>query len=397
MHTFSTLHHSTVHIDLGAIENNCNVIRNHIGVQCGLCAVVKADGYGLGAVRIAPRVGRIADLLSVYSPDEAGELLAAGVTTPILILAPVYAIDRFHPVYRGLSSGSVHLVVHGENHLRALQSLAGRYGTRLNVQVKIDTGLHRGGCERDDAKALIETIQQPLRKAGLQLTGIMTHFISAVHDEELTRLQHDRLDSVLRSLTTPISSTCMVHEANTAAMVQWNWSHRNMVRVGLAWTGTVPHGVKPLEGFQPVVSWRSRLAHVRHVGVGEQVGYCGKWTAKRPSPMDVGAEDGKLCAHVRIFDNQFKHPIGDAPVVGSVCMDQIAIDVTDFPATEVGSGVELISTDPSSRATLDQIALAAGVVPHAIISKISSKVHRSYRSPSVQINAQSLSQLKHCH
>jgi len=410
MHTFSTLHHSTVHIDLGAVENNCNVIRNHIGVQCGLCAVMKADGYGLGAVRIAPRVGRIADLLSVYSPDEAGELLAAGITTPILILAPVHTIDRFHPVYRGLSSGLVHLVVHGEDHLRALQSLAGRYGMRLNVQVKIDTGLHRGGCERDDAKSLIETIQQPLRKAGLQLTGIMTHFISAVHDEELTRLQHDRLDSVLRSLATPISSTCMVHEANTAAMVQWNWSHRNMVRVGLAWTGTVPHGVKPLEGFQHVVSWRSRLAHVRHVGVGDQVGYCGKWTAKRPSligivpvgyaagyPMGVGAGDGKGCAHVRIFDNQFKHPIGDAPVVGSVCMDQIAIDVTDFPATGVGSGVELISTDPSSRATLDQIALAAGVVPHAIISKISSKVHRSYRSPSVQINAQSLSQLKHCH
>jgi len=410
MHTFSTIHHSTVHVDLGAIEINCNVIRNHIGKHCGLCTVVKADGYGLGAVRIAPRVGKIADMLSVYSPDEAGELLAAGVTTPILILAPVYAIDRFHPVYRGLSSGLVHLVVHGEDHLRALQSLAIRYGTKLNVQVKIDTGLHRGGCEMDDAISLIETIQQPSRTAGLQLTGIMTHFISAVHDEVLTRMQHDRLESVLRSLATPISSTCMVHEANTAAMVQWKWSHRNMVRVGLAWTGTVPHGVKPLEGFQPVVSWRSHLAHIRHVGVGDQVGYCGKWKAKRPSligivpvgyaagyPMGVGEGDGEGCAHVRIFDNQFKHSIGDATVVGSVCMDQIAIDVTDFPATGVGSGVELISTDPSSRASFDQLALAAGVVPHAIISKISSKVHRSYRSPAVMIDAPSSTQLKHCH
>ena len=182
-----------------------------------------------------------------------------------------------------------------------------------------------------------------------------------------------------------------------------------MVRVGLAWTGTVPNDVKPLEGFQPVVSWRSRLAHVRHIGVGEQVGYSGKWKAKRPSligivpvgyaggyPMGVGAGDGDGCAHVRLFDNQFNNAIGDAQVVGSVCMDQIAIDVTDYPTTGVGSGVELISTDATSKATLDQIALAAGVVPHAIISKISSKVHRAYRSPAVQIDTAPSNQLKQC-
>jgi alanine racemase len=407
MHSFNTLHHSSVHIDLGAIEHNCNVICKHIGNQCGLCAVVKADGYGLGAVRVAPRLGRFAQMLSVYSPDEAGELLAAGVTTPILILAPVYSIDRFHPVYRGLSSGLVHLVVHGEEHLRALQSLAGRYGARLNVQVKIDTGLHRGGCEMDDAKTLIEQILLPTRKAGLRLTGVMTHFVSAVDDEALTRLQHDRLDGILRSLSTPIRPTCLVHEANTAAMVQWDWSHRNMVRVGLAWTGTVPSGVKPLRGFQPVVSWRSRLAHVRHVEIGERVGYSGKWTATRPSmigivpvgyatgyPMGVGAGDGKGCAFVRVLDSQFNQVIGDAPVVGSVCMDQIAVDLTDVPLTVVGCGVELISADPSSRATLGQIAVAAGVVPHAIISKISSRVHRTYRSPVTQINTQSATQLR---
>lgn len=409
MHIFNTIHHSTVHIDLGAIENNCNVIRNHIGDKSGLCAVMKADGYGLGAVRIAPRIGKLADLLAVYSPDEAGELLAAGVTTPILILAPVYAIDRFHPIYRGLSSGMVHLAVHGEEHLHALRALAVRYGTNLNVQVKVDTGLHRGGCELDSAISLIEEIRRPSRKAELTLTGIMTHFISAVHDEELTRLQHDRLDSILDSLATPLCSTCMVHEANTAAMVQWNWSHRNMVRVGLAWTGTVPNGVKPLKNFQPVVSWRSRLAHVRHVGVGEQVGYSGKWTAKRPSligivpvgyaagyPMGVGSGDGEGCAYVRVFDKQFSQAIGDAPVIGSVCMDQIAIDLTDFLRAGVGDGVELISTNTESLATLNQIAIAAGVVPHAILSKISSKIHRAYRAPAVQMPMQLANQLRQC-
>jgi len=367
---------------------------------------VKADGYGLGAVRVASRLRHSAKLLSVYSQDEAGELLACGVDTPILILAPVHSIDRFHPVYRGISSGLVHLVLHGESHLQSLLHLADCFGTCLNVQVKIDTGLHRGGCDLSGAKDLIERVIAHRR---LRLTGLMTHFISAVDNEALTRVQHDRLDQVISSLATPLPTSCMIHEANSAAMVQWKWTHRNMVRVGLAWTGTVPNGVEPLEGFMPVISWRSRLAHVKHVALGERVGYSGQWTANRPSligivpigyavgyPMGVGATQKKHGAYVRILDDAFEHVLGDAPVVGSICMDQIAVDLTDIPTTKVGCGIELISTDPSSRATLQEVAQVAGVVPHAIISRISPKVHRTYRSTQVEINSIDASRMQQC-
>lgn len=391
MHTFQTLQHSVVQIDLGAIEHNCVAIRNHIGNQCKLCTVVKADGYGLGAVRVAARLQQHSDLLAVYSPDEAGELLSSGIRTPILILAPIHSVDRFHPVYRGLSQGTVHLVVHGADHLASLIVLAQRYGIVLNVQVKVDTGLHRGGCEFSEAKMLIDTIQaQPQ----CQLTGVMTHFVSAVHDEGLTRLQHDRLDEVIQSLERPLQSNCFIHEANTAAMAQWRWTHRNMVRVGLAWTGTVPRGVTPITHTLPVVTWRTRLAHLRQVQAGEQIGYSGKWSSNRQSnigivpvgyaagyPIGVGKEGTRPCAYVRVYDEQFKTPLGDAPVVGSVCMDQIAIDVTDIPQMGVGCGIELISIDPTSKASLERIAEVAGVVPHAIMSRISPKVHRTYVSP----------------
>ncbi len=393
MHTVRTLQHSVLQVDLSAIDHNCTVIRTHIGNQCKLCAVVKADGYGLGALRVASQLQQHAALLAVYSPEEAGDLIVGGIAKPILILAPVHSVDRFHPIYSGLAQGNVHLVVHGKNHLDSLEILAKRERITLNVQLKIDTGLHRGGCDMSEAKSIIERIWN---HSAFRLSGLMTHFISAVQDEELTRLQHDRFDCVLRSLEISLPTECFIHEANTAATVQWSWTHRNMVRVGLAWTGEVPSGVTPLQNILPVVTWRTRLAHVRYVKGGEQVGYSGRWTAKRPSrigvvpvgyasgyPMGVGEEGQKGGTSVKVYDEHFDIPLGDAPVIGSICMDQIAIDLTDIPENRIGCGIELISSDTSSKASLEQIAKVAGVVPHAILSRISPKVHRTYFLPPV--------------
>ena len=388
MHTFRKLQHSMVQVDLGAIEHNCMRIMENIGEDCQLCAVVKADGYGLGATKIAHTLEQFAGLLAVYSPDEAGELLVTGVSTPVLILSPVYGMDRYHPVYAGLATKKVQLVVHGVEHLESIISLAKRIRTPIQVQVKIDTGLHRGGCSIAECTPLVHTIvDHPL----LELTGIMTHFISAVHDEALTREQHNRFANALHSLKKPLPANCLVHEANTAAMVQWNWTHLNMVRVGLAWTGVVPNGIAPLANMRPVVTWRTRVAHVKQVKSGEHVGYSGKWTAKRPSrigivpvgyssgyPMGVGAEGDTKGAYVRVYDESFTTALGDAPVLGSVCMDQIAIDITDIASNQVTYGIELLTAEPSSNATLQRVAEVAGVVPHAIISRISSKVHRTY-------------------
>jgi len=370
------------------------VIRNHIG-DCKLCAVVKADGYGLGVSRVATQLSQFASMLAVYSPDEAMELLSSGNTTPLLVLAPVYSVDRSHLLFQGVSSGQLHLVLHGEEHLKALLAIADAGRCPLNVHIKVDTGLHRGGCKSSSAASLIERV---IREKRLRLTGIFTHFISAVTDESLTRQQHNRLENVLQELSSPLPQGCVVHEANTASMVQWDWTHRDMVRVGLAWTGTVPKEVASLEGFEPVVSWRTRLAHVKNVSAGERVGYSGKWMARRQSrigivpvgyaagyPIGVGAEGENDGAFVRVLDEKFGTVLGDAPVVGSVCMDQIAIDLTDVPQHGIGCGVELITTDLTSKATLERIANVAGVVPHAIISRISPKVHRAYVEPMVDI------------
>lgn len=391
---------STLHVDLSAVEHNCLVIRSHIGIRCKLCAVVKADGYGLGAVKVSSILANCADLLAVYSADEAGILLNAGIRTQLLILAPVYGIDRFHPLYRGIASGAAHLVVHSEDHLKAVLQLATRFGLPINVQVKVDTGLRRGGCDADEAKRVLGTIFGDKR---VNLSGVMTHFSSANHDEEMTRLQHKRLDYAIGPFISQLSPDCQVHEANTAATVQWSWTHRNMVRVGIAWTGTVPAPLTPLSSFQPVVSWTTELAHVRTVKRGEQVGYGGKWRASRNSVIGIvpvgyaagypmGADGGgnRDSAFVHIICNRHGESIGDAPVVGTVCMDQIAVDLTELPKESigVGCGVELLSVRTHSRATLRNVAIACDIVPHAVISRISAtKVSRTYRCEGVHTQA----------
>ncbi len=387
---------STLQVDLSAVEQNCAVIRSHIGSKCKFCAVVKADGYGLGAVRLGMQLAKHVDLLAVYSADEAGVLLGGGVQSDILVLAPVYSIDRLHPLYRGIVAQRVHLVIHGEDQLRAVLQMANRFGSVMNVQVKVDTGLHRGGCDAVEAKRVIETILGDKR---VTLTGIMTHFASAVHNEGLTLMQHQQFDQVIESLDSPLPANCVLHEANTAATVQWKWSHRNMVRVGLAWTGSVPAPLLGLCAFRPVVSWTTHLAHIRVVNKDDQVGYGGSWTATRDSvigiipvgyaagyPMGVGANASGGGAFVQILHRG--ESIGDARVIGAVCMDQIAVDLTDLPKEklDLGCSVELLSTRTGSRASLGELAIAAEVVPHAVISRISpSKVRRTYRCETTNI------------
>jgi alanine racemase len=168
-----------------------------------------------------------------------------------------------------------------------------------------------------------------------------------------------------------------------------------MVRVGLAWTGTVPPPIRGLDSFYPVVSWTTHLAHIRPVKKGEQVGYGGTWCASRDSvigvvpvgyaagyPTGVGDDGNQAGAFVNILCHRMEKSIGDAPVIGAVCMDQIAVDLTDISSSKIrlGCGVELLSTRVCSKATLQNVSIAANVVPHAVISRISSsKVQRAYR------------------
>lgn len=392
---------SVVQINLTAVEHNAMLLRRLIGPQSGLCPVLKADAYGLGAVRIARRLSGQAAMFAVYTPEQATELVRAAIISPILVLMPVWDIDRTDELYRAFVSGRLHLTVHGVDHLERIIEIAEKFGAVAPVHLEIDTGMSRGGAAADEAGALLKRIAGQRR---LRLAGVFTHFSSAETDLASTDAQLARFDALLREFNEFIPDDCLVHCANTYATLRSPRFHRRMVRIGLAWAG---FGLESIEGgeivtegeeLRPAVTWSSRIVHVKSIVKGTTVGYNATWTAPRDSrialipvgyadgyPMfcgernddgatTVGAQVGVILETSRGVRRAF------APVVGAVNMDQITIDVTELPAGAVGVGteVELISPDALAPNHAPKLAAMAETIPHEMLTRLNPRVRRVY-------------------
>ena len=395
---------SLIDVNLSAIQHNVRLLQRIIGPQCELCPIVKADAYGLGAVRIAKTLTASGvDLLAVYTPEEATALFAGAVSGQILVLMPVRQIPRADELYRGLVCGRLHLTVHDANHLEDLIRIADRFGVRIPLHMEVDTGMSRGGCSVAEAPRLLERISRHDR---LVLAGLFTHFANAEADAAFTDHQLARFDRVQSDCGHLIPPTCRIHVANSSATLRSGRYHKSMVRIGMAWAG---YGLEWLQGgevilegqdLQPAVTWESRIIQIKTIEPGTPVGYGSRWTAKRRShialvptgyahgyPMSLGATDDRPAAGmVRILPDacdETGHCF--APVVGAVNMDQITLDVTDLVQSQssanrvgVDTPVELITADAMAPNHLPALAKAAGTIPHEIMCRLSPRIRRSY-------------------
>jgi alanine racemase len=388
---------SRLDIDLAAVNRNLQRLRQVIGPACRLCPVVKADAYGLGAKRIAPVMESAgAKMLAVYTPREATELISPVSQLPILILMPVRHVSPVDDLYEGIRTGQVHFVVHDADHLDCLQELAMELGQLLHLHLKVDTGMHRGGCPAESAPGLLDRIVDHRQ---LHLAGLCTHFSSSASSEGKTVQQRAIFDAVLDACIDRIDSDCLVHCANTAAVFRGPAFHRSMVRVGLAWAGACPPGpvrdASPeAKTLEPVVRWTSRVIQVREVEKGEHVGYDGRWQASRNSVLGVvpvGYADGYPLTSLESVDVQQERVVGllkqdqllgHAPVVGAVSMDQVIIDLTDLlpllGGEGLGVGVELLSRKQDAPNGLLSLAESAGLKPHALLSCLHARIPRRY-------------------
>jgi len=391
---------SVVTIDLSAIDGNMKALRRMVGPDCGICPVVKADAYGLGAQRIARQlVASGADMLAVFSPDEAVTLFDAGLATPVLVLMPVWQVSRSDDLYRALTRGLVHLTVHSERHLEQLAALAERYASVLPLHLELDTGMSRGGCAEAEAARVLEQIN---RHRLLRLAGVFSHFARARDSRALTEQQQQRFDAFVRLHAALIPGDCALHMANTAATLRGPEFHQRMVRVGLAWAGygseLLPDDELGFEAqvLQPAVQWTSRIVHTKTIERGTTVGYGCRWTALRPTRLGlipVGYSDGYSPmlkrtdtdvqpARVRIMNlDDDTVPSEFVPVIGGISMDQITVDLTDMPDDVAeGSPVELIGTDRNAPNYLASMASAMGVIPHVVLASLHPSVPRQYRA-----------------
>lgn len=402
---------SVVEIDLTAIENNIRVLRRIVGPTCSLCPVLKADAYGLGAKPIAPRLEAAgADMVAVYTVDQAIDLFSAALEVPVLVLMPVRELESVQAFYRALINGRLHLTVHDLRHLDDLVAMTSRFGVSIPVHIEVDTGMSRGGCRVEEAATLIARVAAEPR---LKLAGLFTHFARADRDVAFTNRQMAAFDKLVSEHKATIGDDCALHAANSIATLRHRRYHRTMVRVGMAWAGYGPEwitrGRMIAEGRDliPAVRWTARIAQVKTVAAGTTVGYGSAWTAERPTvlgivpvgyadgyPNDMAATDERQRpACVRVAgDGDSRLADGFARVIGAVNMDQITLDLTDLwqgeievgaarprTSTGVGTTVELIGRDPEAPNHPSNLAKTLGTIPHVLLCRLSPRLKRVYR------------------
>jgi alanine racemase len=376
-------HRATVaEIDLNAFKHNLKGIRSLLAPKVKIMAVVKADGYGHGAVPCAKAALQAgADWLGVAILEEGVELRKNGVTGPILVMGGIFPNEVDDLIRHDLST-SVSILALAET----LSVQAGKQGKTVGVHLKVDTGMGRLGMSPESLLPFVERIQ-PLKN--LRLEGIFTHLSSSDEpDPEFTQWQFSRLVAALTPLKAKGIALPLIHTANTAAILMFPDSHLNMVRPGIILYGALPSPeLKPAVSqlsanepfFRPVMRWKSKILQINKVPAGTPLSYNRLYITERESliaTLPVGYGDGLN----RALSNTMEVLIRGqrAPQVGVICMDLTLIDVTDIEGVQCEDEVVLIGTQGNETITVDTMAEQCGTISYEILCNVGKRVPRVY-------------------
>ncbi len=359
-------------VNLAAIERNVTRLRGELsGAQ--LCAVVKADGYGHGAVPVArAALSSGAGWLAVATADEAAGLRAAGIGGPLLVMGAISAQEL--PV---ALAAAADLVAWNEPFVADVAAAASP-GTPVRMHVKLDTGMGRLGTrELDEALGVATRVLEG--EPALELVGAMTHFATADDDPEFLARQLARFQPFAEEMHR-LAPGIVVHAANSAATLREQASHFDLVRCGIAIYGCDPmHEDPTLRGLEPALELSSYLAAVKRALPGETVGYGRRFTAERDTwiaTLPIGYADGirrALTNNCDVLVDGVRYPL-----VGTVSMDNITIDLGAASAARTGDVATIIGRDGAERQTAEELASRIGTINYEILCGISGRVPRAY-------------------
>jgi alanine racemase len=358
------------YVDAVAVERNCALLKRRLGAA-DLCAVVKAGGYGHGATACATAaVAGGATWLAVATATEAAELRRDGVGERILVMG---ALTRSELELALEADADV--VAWREGFARVAAAVASP-DRPARLHVKLDTGMGRLGTSDPDEARRVAALMQSTQ--GLVVAGLMTHFATAddpesgFFDEQLNRFK-PFVEEFRRGYP-----ECIAHAANSAAVLRTSDAHFDMARCGIATYGMDPFGEDPgAHRLEPALSLHSYVADVKEVRAGDTVGYGRTWSAPAPTHvavLPIGYGDGYRrglsdSAEVLIRGRR-------RPVVGTVSMDNITVDVG--PDTDVHPGDEavLIGAQGDDRVTAEELARILGTINYEVTCGISPRVPR---------------------
>ena len=365
---------SRVIIDLKAYAHNLHYVKALLPPDCAMLAVVKADAYGHGAPQLARRaLAEGVTMLGVAGILEGIELRMAGINAPILVMTQPPPDQLTLVVEHGLR-----LMISDVGTAEALGEIARKANHVAPVHCKIDSGMGRQGFEMERA---VQDLTFLTRISNIDIEGIATHFpVSDLPEDAYTLGQIRSFKHLLKQLDKSGIPYEMAHAANSAAIVNYPASYFSMVRPGLITYGVWPTANPPKElPIRPVLRWETRVVLVKELEQGSSVGYGRTYTTPtrmRVAILPVGYADG------------YKHALSNkaevivhgkrCPVRGSVCMDQIVVDVSALENIVAGDIATLIGRNGDETITVEELARLAESIPYDILTGIGHRVAREY-------------------
>jgi alanine racemase len=362
-------------IDLQALKNNFDGITKRVGPNVEIMGIVKANAYGHGIIEVARAlVGFGCKYLGVGFLEEGIELRNNGVTTPMLVLGGVLGsqISEFlqHDLDITVSSLSIAEQVNAEAKRNG--------GKKARVHLKIDTGMERIGVRAEHAVPFVE---QVCRYDHLDVFGIYSHFATSdERDKTFAHQQLQRFNDVLGKIRKSGIEIPHKHIANSGAIIDLPDSYFTMVRPGIMLYGYYPtQETTESIRIRPVLSLKSEVVYLKEVPSNTSISYGRRYvtkTATRIATVPVGYGDG----YSRRLTNQTEVLIGGTrfPVVGTICMDQIMVDVGTNSHIAVGDEVVLVGRQSNQEITMWELAGKLGTIPYEMLTGLLPRVPRVY-------------------
>ena len=358
-------------IDLDAIRHNLTEIRRHINPDAKLCAVVKANAYGHGAVevsKVAVECG--ADFLAVATVEEGLELRRAGFELPILILSLIPQRAAEVVVENNLTATVADFEL-----AEKISAAAVKFDKLAKVHLKVETGMGRIGIAPENSVALAVKIS---RLPNVELEGLFSHFADADSaDRTFTNQQIKIFSDVAAQIQASGVKIKIRHLAESAAILDIPAAHFDMVRAGIITYGLYPSDdVRKSLVLKPAMKLVTRVAYLKKISAGTSIGYGREFVAARDSmiaTLPIGYADGYIRAY-KNFHVEIRGKL--APIAGRVCMDQTMVDVTDVEGVQVGDEVILFGSDKISA---DDAARHLKTINSEVTCLVSARVSRIFK------------------
>jgi len=363
-----------VEIDLNALRHNLSALKKRVGPQTKILGIVKADAYGHGDYEISRvLLNNGVEMLGIAILEEGIQLRDKGIKAPLLLLGGIFEEQIDTVIQYGLTPTIYDLKL-----AEVLSKRAYYFNTIMKVHVYVDTGMGSIGVKHDKA---VEFVKFAKNLKNLLIEGIYTHCSSSDEkDSAFTNLQIKRFRDVLDALDASKACIPLRHMANSGAILGYPEAYFTMVRPGLSLYGLYPSAdVSRDIGIRPVMSFKTRIIHIKDMESGDVVGYDRAYRITKPTrvaTLPMGYADG----YNRLLSNQGEVIIRSkkASIIGRVCMDQCFVDVTNIKDVSVGDEVVLYGRQAQESIPIESIAKQLNTIPYEVTCSISKRVPRIY-------------------